>query len=71
MYRASITLRDSPVDSGWNSADLLTADRWSIKVSYTPNAPAVAELTIGLMCSGLMEQDTYMRDNIVNNRGVN
>jgi hypothetical protein len=28
-------------------------------------------LSVGVVCSGLMEPDTFMRDNIVNHRGVN
>ena len=38
---------------GLDSVDLLAAERRGIKVSYTPDAPApaVAELTVGLMIS--------------------
>ena len=43
----------SRVGIGLDSVDLMAAERRSIKVSYTPDAPApaVAELTIGLMFS--------------------
>jgi len=43
----------SRVGIGLDSVDLLAAERRGIKVSYTPDAPApaVAELTIGLMFS--------------------
>jgi len=43
----------SRVGIGLDSVDLLAAERMGIKVSYTPDAPApaVAELTIGLMLS--------------------
>jgi len=43
----------SRVGIGLDSVDLLAAERRGIKVSYTPDAPApaVAELTIGLMLS--------------------
>ena len=43
----------SRVGIGLDSVDLVAADRKGIKVSYTPDvpAPAVAELTIGLMLS--------------------
>lgn len=43
----------SRVGVGLDSVDLLAAERRGIKVSYTPDAPApaVAELTIGLMLS--------------------
>jgi len=43
----------SRVGIGLDNVDLLAADRRGIKVSYTPDAPApaVAELTIGLMLS--------------------
>lgn len=43
----------SRVGIGLDSVDLLAAERRGIKVSYTPDAPApaVAELTVGLMLS--------------------
>jgi D-3-phosphoglycerate dehydrogenase len=43
----------SRVGIGLDSVDLLAAERRGVKVSYTPDAPApaVAELTIGLMIS--------------------
>ena len=43
----------SRVGIGLDSVDLLAAERYGIKVSYTPDAPApaVAELTIALMLS--------------------
>jgi len=43
----------SRVGIGLDSVDLLAAERLGIKVSYTPNAPApaVAELTVGMMLS--------------------
>jgi D-3-phosphoglycerate dehydrogenase len=43
----------SRVGVGLDGVDLMAAERRGIKVSYTPNAPApaVAELTIGLMLS--------------------
>ena len=43
----------SRVGIGLDSVDLLAAERKGIKVSYTPDAPApaVAELTVGLMLS--------------------
>ena len=45
----------SRVGIGLDSIDLLAAQKRGIKVSYTPDAPApaVAELTIGLMLSML------------------
>jgi len=43
----------SRVGIGLDSVDLLAAERLGIKVSYTPDAPApaVAELTVGMMLS--------------------
>lgn len=51
MSRASNLKMISRVGIGLDSVDLLAAERRGIKVSYTPDAPApaVAELTIGLM----------------------
>ncbi len=51
MSRASNLKIISRVGIGLDSVDLLAAERRGIKVSYTPDAPApaVAELTIGLM----------------------
>lgn len=45
----------SRVGIGLDSVDLLAAERRGIRVSYTPDAPApaVAELTVGLMLSAL------------------
>lgn len=53
MGRASRLKMISRVGIGLDSVDLLAAERRGIKVSYTPDAPApaVAELTIGLMLS--------------------
>ena len=53
MSAASKLKLISRVGIGLDSVDLLAAERRGIKVSYTPNAPApaVAELTIGLMLS--------------------
>ena len=51
MERASKLKMISRVGIGLDSVDLLAAERRGIKVSYTPDAPApaVAELTIGLL----------------------
>ncbi len=51
MQRASRLKLISRVGIGLDSVDLLAAEKRGIKVSYTPDAPApaVAELTIGLM----------------------
>lgn len=53
MKNASKLKMISRVGIGLDSVDLLAAERRGIKVSYTPDAPApaVAELTIGLMIS--------------------
>lgn len=53
MSRASRLKLISRVGIGLDSVDLLSAERRGIKVSYTPDAPApaVAELTLGLMLS--------------------
>ena len=53
MNRAGRLKMISRVGIGLDSVDLLAAQRRGIKVSYTPDAPApaVAELTIGLMLS--------------------
>jgi len=53
MSRASRLKLISRVGIGLDSVDLLAAERRGIKVSYTPDAPApaVAELTVGLMLS--------------------
>jgi D-3-phosphoglycerate dehydrogenase len=53
MSRASNLKLISRVGIGLDSVDLLAAEQRGIKVSYTPDAPApaVAELTIGLMLS--------------------
>jgi len=53
MNRASKLQLISRVGIGLDSVDLLAARRRGIQVSYTPDAPApaVAELTIGLMLS--------------------
>lgn len=53
MNRAPRLKLISRVGIGLDSVDLLAAERRGIKVSYTPDAPApaVAELTIGLMLS--------------------
>lgn len=51
MSRASKLKLISRVGIGLDSVDLLAAERRGIQVSYTPDAPApaVAELTVGLM----------------------
>lgn len=53
MARASRLKLISRVGIGLDSVDLLAAERRGIHVSYTPDAPApaVAELTVGLMLS--------------------
>ena len=53
MARANSLKLISRVGIGLDSVDLLAAERRNIQVSYTPDAPApaVAELTIGLMLS--------------------
>lgn len=53
MNRAGRLKMISRVGIGLDSVDLLAAQKKGIKVSYTPDAPApaVAELTIGLMLS--------------------
>jgi D-3-phosphoglycerate dehydrogenase len=53
MGRASCLKLISRVGIGLDSVDLLAAERRGIQVSYTPDAPApaVAELTVGLMLS--------------------
>ena len=53
MRSASRLKLISRVGIGLDSVDLLAAERRGIQVSYTPDAPApaVAELTIGLMFS--------------------
>lgn len=53
MAKASKLKLISRVGIGLDNVDLLSAERRGIKVSYTPDAPApaVAELTIGLMLS--------------------
>jgi len=53
MSRAKNLKLISRVGIGLDSVDLLAAERRGIKVSYTPDAPApaVAELTVGLMLS--------------------
>lgn len=53
MSRASRLKLISRVGIGLDSVDLLSAEKRGIKVSYTPDAPApaVAELTVGLMLS--------------------
>lgn len=53
MNRARRLKLISRVGIGLDSIDLLAAERRGIKVSYTPDAPApaVAELTVGLMLS--------------------
>jgi D-3-phosphoglycerate dehydrogenase len=53
MNSASCLKLISRVGIGLDGVDLLAAERRGIKVSYTPDAPApaVAELTIGLMLS--------------------
>jgi D-3-phosphoglycerate dehydrogenase len=53
MARANRLKLISRVGIGLDSVDLLSAEKRGIKVSYTPDAPApaVAELTIGLMLS--------------------
>ena len=51
MEKASNLKMISRVGIGLDSVDLLAAEKRNIKVSYTPDAPApaVAELTIGMM----------------------
>ena len=51
MKRASKLKLISRVGIGLESVDLISAQKWGIKVSYTPDAPApaVSELTLGLM----------------------
>ena len=53
MSRASGLKLISRVGIGLDSVDLLAAERRGIRVSYTPDAPApaVAELTVGMMLS--------------------
>jgi D-3-phosphoglycerate dehydrogenase len=53
MARAKCLKLISRVGIGLDSVDLVAAERHGIKVSYTPDAPApaVAELTLGLMLS--------------------
>jgi D-3-phosphoglycerate dehydrogenase len=53
MGRASCLKLISRVGIGLDSVDLLAAERRGIQVSYTPDAPApaVAELSVGLMLS--------------------
>jgi D-3-phosphoglycerate dehydrogenase len=53
MARASRLRLISRVGIGLDSVDLLSAEKRGIKVSYTPDAPApaVTELTLGLMLS--------------------
>ena len=53
MERASRLKLISRVGIGLDSVDLLSAEKHGIQVSYTPDAPApaVAELTVGLMLS--------------------
>lgn len=53
MSRAPRLKHISRVGIGLDSVDLLAAEKRGIKVSYTPDAPApaVAELTLGLMLS--------------------
>jgi D-3-phosphoglycerate dehydrogenase len=53
MSRAPQLKHISRVGIGLDSVDLLAAEKRGIKVSYTPDAPApaVAELTLGLMLS--------------------
>lgn len=60
MSRASSLKLISRVGIGLDSVDLLAAERRGIHVSYTPDAPApaVAELTIGLMLSLLRSVHT-------------
>jgi D-3-phosphoglycerate dehydrogenase len=60
MSRASRLKLISRVGIGLDSVDLLAAERRDIRVSYTPDAPApaVAELTIGLMLSLLRSVHT-------------
>ena len=41
----------SRVGKGLDSVDLIAAQKSNIKVSYTPDAPAVAELTLGFILS--------------------
>ncbi len=56
MNKASKLKLISRVGIGLDSVDLLAAEKRGIKVSYTPDAPApaVAELTIGLMITLLL-----------------
>ena len=72
MGRASKLKLISRVGIGLDSVDLVAAERRGIKVAYTPDAPApaVAELTFGLMLSLLrsvhvanlqMHQGTWQR----------
>lgn len=60
MRKASRLKLISRVGIGLDSVDLLAAERHGIQVSYTPDAPApaVAELTIGLMLSLLRSVHT-------------
>jgi D-3-phosphoglycerate dehydrogenase len=60
MGRASRLKLISRVGIGLDSVDLLAAERRGIQVSYTPDAPApaVAELTVGLMLSLLRSVHT-------------
>ena len=53
MNKATKLKHISRVGIGLDSVDLLAAEKKGIKVSYTPDAPApaVSELTIGLMLS--------------------
>jgi len=53
MAKASNLKMISRVGIGLDSVDLMEAEKQSITVSYTPDAPvpALAELTIGLMLS--------------------
>jgi len=57
MARATKLRHISRVGVGLDNIDLLEAERRNIRVSYTPDAPApaVAELTIGLMVSLLRQ----------------
>jgi D-3-phosphoglycerate dehydrogenase len=72
MMRASKLKLISRVGIGLDSVDLMSAKRRGIKVSYTPDAPApaVAELTLGMMLTVLrsvnvsnmqMHQGTWQR----------
>ena len=51
MEKASNLKMISRVGIGLDSVDLLAAEKRNIKISYTPDAPApaVAELTVGMM----------------------